>query len=242
MQYKLISALLALSSATVAQSTPVSGSCNADNVLRALRRFSNEAIPFCSSYINVPTVTTSTIYTTGAFTTTSTVTLVVGKRQAEEDLVFGLPISADRLARRDGPAPTLPSYVSQYPPERVSSACSCMTIPTFTATATIPVTATATETKYSTSGNCEKTYNTSGNGSNNKIDLLRASSAKDCCQKCHARTDCVASAYLVGICQHLINREATPGEPVTPMCPLGVENYHFGGPRPGLVYAGPCGY
>ena len=65
MQYKLISALLALSAATVVQGTPVAGSCNADNVLRALRRFSDEAIPFCSSYINVPTITTSTTYTAG---------------------------------------------------------------------------------------------------------------------------------------------------------------------------------
>ena len=69
----------------------------------------------------------------------STATLVVNKREVEEDIVFGLPVGDENLARRDGPA--LPSYVSQYPPERVSSACSCMTIPTLTATATIPVTA-----------------------------------------------------------------------------------------------------
>ena len=65
MQYKLTSALLALSAATVVQGTPVAGACNADNVLRALRRFHNEAIPFCSSYINVPTITAGTTYTAG---------------------------------------------------------------------------------------------------------------------------------------------------------------------------------
>ncbi|PUU73644.1 hypothetical protein B9Z19DRAFT_1068808 [Tuber borchii] len=242
MQYKLISALLVLLAAAVVQGTPVAGSCNADNVLRALRRFSSEAIPFCSSYINVPTITTSTTYTAGTITTTATATLVVNKREAEEDIVFGLPVGDESLARRDGPAPALPSYVSQYPPERVSSACSCMTIPTLTATATIPVTATATQTQTVTGGSCDKTYNTYGNGSNNRVEIVPASSAKDCCQKCQARHDCVASAFVVSFCQHLVNQQATPGELVTPMCPLGVEDYHFGPPAPGLVYAGPCGY
>lgn len=38
--------------------------CNADNVLRALRRFSTDAIPFCSDYLGFPKVTV-----TGATTT-----------------------------------------------------------------------------------------------------------------------------------------------------------------------------
>ena len=40
-----------------------SDACNADNVLRALRRFSISAVPFCSSYIHVPksTVTTTVV-------------------------------------------------------------------------------------------------------------------------------------------------------------------------------------
>ncbi|PWW80369.1 hypothetical protein C7212DRAFT_342065 [Tuber magnatum] len=244
MQHKLISALLALSAATAVQGTPVSGSCNADNVLRALRRFSSQAIPFCSSYINVPTVTTSTTYTVGTITTTSTATLVINKRQAEEDIVvFGLANGGGLVERRNDPAPALPSYVSQYPPERVSSACSCMTIPTLTATATVPVTATATETKVVTGGNCQTTYNTAGNGVGNKVDVLRASSGQDCCEKCHAKLNCIASAFVGdGTCQHLINVQPAPGEPVTAMCPLGTKDYHFGAPKPGLVYAGPCGH
>lgn len=38
--------------------------CNADNCLRALRRFSVEAIPFCSAYISVPVITTVIATTT----------------------------------------------------------------------------------------------------------------------------------------------------------------------------------
>ncbi|RPB05806.1 hypothetical protein L873DRAFT_1797561 [Choiromyces venosus 120613-1] len=231
----------------MAEGTPVAGACNADNVLRALRRFSSEAIPFCSSYINVPTVTTSTIYTPGTIlylfsTTTATATLVVNKRQTQEDIVFGLPVPEELLGRRDTPPPVLPSYVSQYPAERVSSACSCMTIPTLTATATIPVTATATEISYVSGANCQTTYNTSGNGNGNTVDILWTPSADECCKKCHAKPNCIASAYILGLCQHLIKRQLNPGELVNPMCPRGIENYHFGPPKQGLVYAGPCGY
>ncbi len=45
--------------------TGSSGGCNADNVLRALRRFSASAVPFCSSYINIPkrTVTVTAVST-----------------------------------------------------------------------------------------------------------------------------------------------------------------------------------
>lgn len=68
MQLKLIApvaGLLFLSSTGVCTPTPPEeGVCVSNNVLRALRRFSSEAIPFCIDYIGIPketvTVTTAT--------------------------------------------------------------------------------------------------------------------------------------------------------------------------------------
>ena len=75
-------------------------SCNADNVLRALRSKSADATAFCSTYTLPP------------------------------------------------PNQPLPTYVSQYPASRVSSACSCLattatTLSTSTTTSTSSTTATS---------------------------------------------------------------------------------------------------
>lgn len=94
-------------------------------------------------------------------------------------------------------------------------------------------------------GKCEVAYATSGNGSGNHIENVKASGHLDCCQKCQKKLNCVASAYLgiVGICQHLVNVKTVPYETVTAMCPLGLENYSFGKPSSkGIVYPGPCGF
>ncbi|KAI4250520.1 MAG: hypothetical protein L6R40_000119 [Gallowayella cf. fulva] len=75
MKATTITALLSLAPATVL------GACNADNVLRALRKNGAQASPFCVTYT--------------------------------------LP----------HPKQPLPTYVSQYPASRVSSACSCLITP-----------------------------------------------------------------------------------------------------------------
>lgn len=84
---------------------------------------------------------------------TSTIIRAINRREAE--ITFGVFPSV--AARAEQP---LPSYVSQYPASRVSSACSCLDIPTGTATVlstatvlvsqTVSVTTTSTETILST--------------------------------------------------------------------------------------------
>ena len=75
--------------------------CNADNVLRALRANSAQASPFCSTYTLPP------------------------------------------------PNQPLPTYVSQYPASRVSSACTCLITTTTTSTATTLTTSTTSTTTSS---------------------------------------------------------------------------------------------
>ncbi|KAH8150388.1 uncharacterized protein LAJ45_05599 [Morchella importuna] len=235
--------------------------CNADNCLRALRRFSVEAIPFCSAYISVPVITTVVATTTPVITVTSYATItspVVNRRAAAtlaareevevaaESVIFALEEGAGVIERREI---AIPSFVSEYPASRISSACSCMPIVTATTsvTSTAP-TATATSTATVTvdpRSKCEVAYATSGNGSGNHIENVKASGHLDCCQKCQNKLNCVASAYLgiVGICQHLVNVKTVPYESVSDMCPLGLENYSFGKPSSkGIVYPGPCGF
>lgn len=91
-------------------------------------------------------------------------------------------------------------------------------------------------------GNCDTSYNTWGNGVGNHVELLLAFSAQDCCQKCQRKSNCVASAYLFLICEHLVNSKKVSGEDTSKQCSLGIENFPFGSPdKHGLVYAGPCG-
>ncbi|RPB13998.1 hypothetical protein P167DRAFT_564189 [Morchella conica CCBAS932] len=160
--------------------------CNADNCLRALRRFSVEAIPFCSAYISVPVITTVVATTTPVITVTSYATItspVVNRRAAAtlaareevevaaESVIFALEEGAGVIERREI---AIPSFVSEYPASRISSACSCMPIVTATTsvTSTAP-TATATSTATVTvdpRSKCEVAYATSGNGSGNHIE------------------------------------------------------------------------
>lgn len=150
--------------------------CNADNVLRALRRFSSQASPFCATFIqSTATVTVTptsivpgTVYesitvqgptetsviestdvSTATETTTSTsltifpttlITSTISTTASTLTVISTTTVNYQNIPnpiRRDAESP-LPSYVSQYPASRVSSACSCLggPISTITSTAT----------------------------------------------------------------------------------------------------------
>lgn len=158
-----------------------SSGCNADNVLRALRRYSTEAVPFCGTFIQQTqtTTVTPTSHLVNTFYVTKTVTA-----STETDVSLATKISTSTeiryfteidtalltqvqpytqtvptrtvtsitsnsyadgagivpLNKRATASTSLPSYVSQYPASRVSSACSCLD---GVATATVTDTATA---------------------------------------------------------------------------------------------------
>ncbi|KAF3135133.1 hypothetical protein TWF594_008521 [Orbilia oligospora] len=131
-----------------------SNGCNADNLLRLLRTPSNlpEALPFCSSYLNLPasTVTVSTVTPTATSYTTNLSNQTV---LFTENPIFSLTITSTetsvivttttltvnaqapaRLARRAASTKTTTAFVDKvtgttYPPSRISSACACLTIP-----------------------------------------------------------------------------------------------------------------
>ncbi|KAF3314070.1 hypothetical protein TWF173_005176 [Orbilia oligospora] len=131
-----------------------SNSCNADNLLRLLRTPSNlpEALPFCSSYLNLPasTVTVSTVTPTATSYTTNLSNQTI---LFTENPIFSLTITSTetsvivttttltlnaqapaRLARRAASTKTTTAFVDKvtgttYPPSRISSACACLTIP-----------------------------------------------------------------------------------------------------------------
>jgi hypothetical protein len=65
-----VSTLLGLAEGAVLLEERAAKGCNADNVLRALLRFSTDAVPFCSSYINIPVVS---VTVTDSATDTQTV-------------------------------------------------------------------------------------------------------------------------------------------------------------------------
>lgn len=152
--------------------------CNGDNVLRALRRFSSDAVPFCETFIqSTSTVTatpSTTVYPTAyvALTTTDAtevdvvLTTLTGGATATSDgtLTVTSTVSSDYTNipppyKRAVASTPLPSYVSQYPASRVSSACSCLSLgtaistvtstvsaPTFTSTVSVTSTVTDEET------------------------------------------------------------------------------------------------
>lgn len=106
--------------------------CNSDNVLRALQANSASATPFCSSFIDIPVKTIfKSVAGVKATTTTVTTTHVS-------------TIIPNFLS-------PLPTYVSQYSTSQVSSACSCLSVPTSTDTETASVsTVFSISTVYST--------------------------------------------------------------------------------------------
>ncbi|KAG7008652.1 hypothetical protein G7Y79_00004g012360 [Physcia stellaris] len=120
------------------------------------------ATPFCSSFLSIKTATsTSTIKVTSTATTTKTSTITTGttstsivfkpgnppakiRREAESD-VEQRDATLAAVQRRES-SPTIPAYVSAYATTAISSACSCLNIPTPTTTVTTTKTATTTKT------------------------------------------------------------------------------------------------
>ncbi|KAI9852322.1 MAG: hypothetical protein M1838_001027 [Thelocarpon superellum] len=121
--------------------------CNADNCLRALRRHSILASPFCETFLAIPTPVTTTYVGTGPVSTTTisstdTHTVFIGGSHLES-----IP---------------LPTYVSQYPASRVSSGCSCLSVAistdTVTATNSIITITSVTTTTSTLTGPCATPY------------------------------------------------------------------------------------
>ncbi|RKU48444.1 hypothetical protein DL546_001157 [Coniochaeta pulveracea] len=85
--------------------------CNADNALRALRATQRAplATTFCRAYIDIPTVTVTVTATPS--------------------------VALERLGRRS--SVPVPDFMSQYPASRISSACSCLSLPPATTTQTV---------------------------------------------------------------------------------------------------------
>ncbi|KAK6355746.1 hypothetical protein TWF718_000134 [Orbilia javanica] len=158
-----------------------SNGCNADNLLRLLRNSDNigEAVVFCSTYLNLPgtTITVATVTPTLTISETTVVTITdEAKETLTETITFTdtdtvvdtvtecatitntatktdtlyTTITNNNYVKRNTHAP-LTERVATYPPERISSACSCLTVPleiipvTYTAPA-VTVTATASVT------------------------------------------------------------------------------------------------
>ncbi|KAK6337558.1 hypothetical protein TWF730_002955 [Orbilia blumenaviensis] len=145
-----------------------SNGCNADNLLRLLRSSDNigEAVVFCSTYLNLPGTTVTVATVTPTLTLSETTTVIVVD-EAEETLTKTITVTdvetairtatdcatitntatkvdtiyttvTNQVVKRNTRAP-LTSRVATYPPDRISSACSCLTVPL----EIIPVTYTA---------------------------------------------------------------------------------------------------
>ncbi|KAK6530718.1 hypothetical protein TWF281_007557 [Arthrobotrys megalospora] len=145
-----------------------SNGCNADNLLRLLRSSDTigDAVVFCSAYLDLPgtTVTVATVTPTLTVCETTTVTIV---DEVEETITNTITVTdtdtivntatntitntnvatvtdtayttiTNQKAKRNTKAP-LTSRIATYPPDRISSACSCLTVPL----EIIPVTYTA---------------------------------------------------------------------------------------------------
>ncbi|MCJ1361905.1 hypothetical protein MMC16_001006 [Acarospora aff. strigata] len=120
--------------------------CNRDNVLRALVNPKNvdEAVKFCSTYIQVPPVTHTVSNIPPDCPTRTAITLVIDPLPVTVTTTPTYTVTVTSATTTYTPYITpyykrnapLPTYVSQYPPSRVSSACSCLTITPTTRTTT----------------------------------------------------------------------------------------------------------
>ncbi|KAK4224309.1 hypothetical protein QBC38DRAFT_24308 [Podospora fimiseda] len=109
---------------------------------------------------------------------------------------------------------------------------------------TVTSTVTATETSTVVYDRCSTTYNGGGNGvGNHVVNVQGVTSKRDCCERCMATPNCVASASTgPGSCQHLVKITQLAGAPTNNQCPLGIENYPgIMGVNPnGALMKGPC--
>lgn len=242
--------------------------CQVDNVVRALRRFSTDAIPFCSSYIKIPVVT---VTITGSVTATNTATITIPTTTfATSTSVTVLDVTTTAQVAKRGaifgryrPSAVgqLPTYVSQYPASRISSACSCLSIlpsttttsttATSMTTATASVTSTETDTVTTTTTSydvvateianniCGVSYSSYSLSTSYYSIHSQATSTLDCCQQCQNKSDCLVNHFDGGICELVINTNSSPNMILS--CPSGTMTTYFGrAVSGGTVFAGPC--
>ncbi|KAH7309822.1 hypothetical protein B0I35DRAFT_490443 [Stachybotrys elegans] len=125
--------------------------CNADNALRALRATKRAAIatPFCQQYISIPTSTaTVTVTPSTLISSTAIVTETdVYTEFAYETHVYTVTVDKTSIAtvtetvvvpyqlskRTEVP---VPDFMQTYPASRISSACSCLVVPSPSTTVT----------------------------------------------------------------------------------------------------------
>ncbi|KAI9159130.1 hypothetical protein HJFPF1_07138 [Paramyrothecium foliicola] len=132
--------------------------CNADNALRALRATQRAAVatPFCQNYLGIPTSTiTATVTPTTLVSSTAVVTQTeLYTEYVHETRVHTVVIDQTstvtvtetvtvpyQVAKRTEVA--VPDFMQPFPASRISSACSCLGVPTPSTTVTataVPVT------------------------------------------------------------------------------------------------------
>jgi hypothetical protein len=118
--------------------------CRVDNVLRALQDPNRAAVAtsFCQEYIHVPTSTGTITFTpilAGVTLTTATRIATITKTEAVTD-IYTVTLSVTKTVtvtktvkapRAIAPATDIvvPPFLTQYPARRLSSACSCLSVP-----------------------------------------------------------------------------------------------------------------
>ncbi|KAK0642216.1 hypothetical protein B0T16DRAFT_421185 [Cercophora newfieldiana] len=129
---------LAAGAALFGRSTPGTDTCVADDLLRCLRLHRHDATPFCRDFLSkVETVlVTETVTVTHSTLTTETNTATSVSTSFEIGLstitVTSTSVSVPvvTVKARDAMAShSFSQFVASYPPESVSSACSCLTVP-----------------------------------------------------------------------------------------------------------------
>jgi hypothetical protein len=144
---------------------PVDADCTGNNVLRALRRYSDQAVPFCSDYITqtVSPIATEVDVSTESTTTTIFTTTVL-KSSSTLITTTSTPITTTTLSQMivvdKRTAVPLPTYVSQYSPAQVNSACSCLIGPLSTTTMSISTTKVKTVSGKTTTTSTETVVST----------------------------------------------------------------------------------
>ncbi|MCJ1257540.1 hypothetical protein MMC24_005366 [Lignoscripta atroalba] len=196
--------------------------CNSDNVLRALLARSSSATSFCQTFINIPTAT-KTISVPGVTATVFTQIVGIGERYYPN----GQHIESV----------SIPTFVSQYPATRISSACTCLSIPTTTTTTTYSESTMyatiSTTLTYTVSGPCATQTPYPGAhqlGSSSPAFSVApgvGTNAYDCCVNCNDipyTNNCAAWISTPGSCLFLKGPFQYRGPP----CPSGKGNGEVG--------------
>ncbi|KAL8706718.1 MAG: hypothetical protein Q9201_000243 [Fulgogasparrea decipioides] len=208
--------------------------CNADNCLRALRRYNTSASPFCSTYI-APYTSTITA------TTTATIYSVISNSA-------GSIITPTPPPRDDNPISTQTYATPCSSTPRLSSACSCLLTSAPPAmTTTVPV-ATVTVTVCDPADNNGINYVRGATEDLINIDVQypNKTDAHQCCANCFQTPGCLtysmwgASKSIEGRCNLAVAVEGSiTGPGVSETCPYGVYEA-FNGMERREVGLGPC--